>query len=229
MSLYSKRLVNMTQAIDTILQLNHEADWLPSHYINNAIIDRYYGYALTFSDNLDFLRRKMQYIIDTHKEYYNRVWELSLIEYNPIENYSMTEQGTDRHCTQNINRHGEYSSNELTSNTHNENVQDGSAYGYNDGQQPISKQTENNTQKAGSNARGNMESTDKGAEMGKTIHEFKRSGNIGVTTSQQMLSSEKDLQKWLKLILAEYVELFKDCFMLVFDNEFTESEEIDNG
>lgn len=78
--------------------------------------------------------------------------------YDPIQNYSMTESGTDE--------------------THSSSSGDTTEY-----TTSYDSATENKTGK----------STAGGSSSNFLTHNFTRSGNIGVTTSQQMLQSERDL------------------------------------
>lgn len=78
--------------------------------------------------------------------------------YDPIQNYSMTESGTDE--------------------THASSSGDTTEY-----TTSYDSATENKTGK----------STAGGSSSNFLTHNFSRSGNIGVTTSQQMLESERDL------------------------------------
>lgn len=78
--------------------------------------------------------------------------------YDPIQNYSMTESGTDE--------------------THSSSSGDTTEYATS-----YDSDTENKTGK----------STAGGSSSNFLTHNFTRSGNIGVTTSQQMLQSERDL------------------------------------
>lgn len=94
----------------------------------------------------------------------SKVYELDKLyatteaEYDPIQNYSMTESGTDITASS--------SSGDTTDYTTSYN-----------------SSSENKTGK--SEAAGESSST--------LTHSFTRSGNIGVTTSQQMLQSEREL------------------------------------
>lgn len=83
------------------------------------------------------------------------------LEYNPIENYNMTEHGTDE--------------------THSSSSGDTTEY-----TTSYDSDTENKTGK----------STAGGSSSNFLTHDFSRSGNIGVTTTQQMLQSQRDVVKF---------------------------------
>lgn len=84
---------------------------------------------------------------------WGKLWKTLTVEYNPIENYRMTENGK-------INHGGD---------------QNNGVYGF-------------NSTDAVPSGKGHDEYID--------ITELTRSGNIGVTTSQQMIQSERDLWVW---------------------------------
>lgn len=96
---------------------------------------------------------------------WSKLYETMSATYNPIENYSMTEETT---TAQDI----------LTSQTGNS---DGSIFGFNSNIAAPSAKSE----------AGNETHTT--AEADKNIITHTRSGNIGVTTSQQMQQSSIDL------------------------------------
>ena len=55
--------------------------------------------------------------------------------------------------------------------------------------------------------------TDSGTNSSSTTHEFKRSGNIGVTTSQQMLQSERDIAmfNFMAIVSHDIIKLITIC------------------
>ena len=140
---------------------------------------------------------KSHLLLNSYK--YTGLYKTTLLEYNPIENYSMTESGTDTR-TPNI----------TTTDTTNIGAQANSTTST-DSVSPYDTQTftdsnktivaENNGARTDSNTR-----TESGTET--TTHEFKRSGNIGVTTSQQMIESERKVVNFtfLKIVFANIID-----------------------
>ena len=55
--------------------------------------------------------------------------------------------------------------------------------------------------------------TDNGTNSSSTTHEFKRSGNIGVTTSQQMLQSQRDIAmfNFMAIVAHDIIKLITIC------------------
>lgn len=125
-------------------------------------------------------------------------------EYNPIENYSMVEDGTDT----NIFNHGKQHEN-VEYNTGAQEIKNTTEYGQQTGENqkaPYDTQTyypnEKNTSSAyvdvntaNSGVRNDSQVTDRNGftDDNNTEHHLTRTGNIGVTTSQQMLMSEREL------------------------------------
>lgn len=147
------------------------------------------------------------------------------LQYNPIENYDMTEtltgEGTDKYGrtntrTENLThmRSGSDTVETDSTETQTPNVTNSTAdsvYGFNsNAASPAGEQTVKTT---GTNARdvlasdkttynttdtdsGTVTLADGGEDSRTESHTLTRHGNIGVTTSQQLAQSERDLWKW---------------------------------
>lgn len=127
----------------------------------------------------------------TYQNKYNKLLATETLEYNPIENYSMTESGTDVRTP------------DLVSNTTASGTSTGTATNTADTTTAVTtydntadfinqnKGTDNSTSTTSAENSTTGKTTTTGTE--KTTHEFKRSGNIGVTTSQQMIQSEREV------------------------------------
>ena len=103
-------------------------------------------------------------------------------EYNPLENYSMTEQLRDDVTTDDFGH----------TVTRTNNLADGTSsavYGFN------SATAVNSGSVSGTNT-GTVSDVNGGEDTRTREYDLTRSGNIGVTTSQQMLQSERDLWRW---------------------------------
>ena len=225
----------------------------------------------------DAIRKRVTNLINVSKYKYSKLYETTLLEYNPIENYSMTEEGTDTTSasgtktddlggysdttsgtdtttvtdskTEKIGAYEDTSNSissdeidKLTTNTTSATANTGSethekkvapfdsdTYSeqelntdtFKDRRNTTNEETivsphtdtsnTRNTTKGG--ARENSYTTNTTDSLqhgmthnisshsnlytdeskGMTTHKFTRSGNIGVTTSQQMLESERDI------------------------------------
>lgn len=123
----------------------------------------------------------------SHKYEYDKLVDTLSLEYNPIENYSMTEKGTDTRTPDITQTNKGINTNTVdldTSITTGKTTFDRSNSFIND-TKTTNTGTNTDTQDI------NTTVTTAGTE--KTVHEFTRSGNIGVTTSQQMIESERQL------------------------------------
>lgn len=225
----------------------------------------------------DVIRKRVTNLINVRKYKYTRLYNTTLLEYNPIENYSMTEEGTDTTSasgtktddlgaysdttsgvdtttitdskTEKIGAYEDASASETTSDiaklttttnnvvtntgseTHERKVApfDSDTYSeqemntdsfkdrknVNDTETIVSPHIDTTinkgTTKGGArensyttittdalqhgmshdiSARSNLYTDE---SRGTTAHKFTRSGNVGVTTSQQMLESERDI------------------------------------
>lgn len=109
-------------------------------------------------------------------------WETLIVEYNPIENYRMVENMTDDVKTTDYGRTSTRTDN-LTNNI------DNSTYAFNSSSAvPTDEVESRNT--------GTQGVTDGGRDTETRNYELTRSGNIGITTSQQMIESERKLRMW---------------------------------
>ena len=129
---------------------------------------------------------------------YSGLYKSTQLEYNPIENYSMTEAGTDTR-TPNLSTTDTMNiGSQANSTTSTDSVSPYDTQTFTDSNKTIV--SENNGARTDSNTR-----TESGTET--TTHEFKRSGNIGVTTSQQMIESERKVVNFtfLKIVFCNII------------------------
>lgn len=120
---------------------------------------------------------------------WKRLWKVMVSEYDPIQNYSMTEQ-EEAQTGRETSREGERNAH-AANQTHTDTVN--GVYGFNSVTGKPSDIAEGNAN-ADSRQSDVEESREKeNVENGRRLT---RSGNIGVTTSQQMLQSEIELWKW---------------------------------
>lgn len=132
----------------------------------------------------------------SHKYEYDKLVDTLSLEYNPIENYSMTEKGKDTRTPDITQTNKGKNTNTVgldTSITTAKTTFDKSTDFIND----------TKTTNAGTNTdTQDINTTVTTAGNETTAHELTRSGNIGVTTSQQMIESER------KLAMFSVVDLF---------------------
>lgn len=118
-------------------------------------------------------------------ENWKKEWDTLFFDYNPISNYDMTETGTDTR-ERDATTHNTGTVGNVATQTDESGV-----YGFNSSSSVAS----DTGSTSGSNTRtDNLTAT---TDDDETIeHTLTRSGNIGVTTSQQMIESERKLYLW---------------------------------
>ena len=138
-------------------------------------------------------------------------WATLKAEYDPIENYHMVEEMTD---DETVTEYGKVNTREddlshTKSGTETETptlvtTRENAVYGFNSTvDTPAGKETDTNV--SGTDVMdydltetdsGSVTDTLSGEDTQTRNYHLERSGNIGVTTSQQMLESERNLWKW---------------------------------
>ena len=139
---------------------------------------------------------KSHLLLNSYK--YSGLYKTTLLEYNPIENYSMTEIGTDTRTPNLTTTDNSNIGSQANSTTSTDSVSPYDTQTFTDSNKTIV--SENNGAREDSNTK-----TETGTET--TTHEFNRSGNIGVTTSQQMLESERKVVNFtfLKIVFSNII------------------------
>lgn len=142
------------------------------------------------TSNTNMVKQASDYITlygKSHKYEYDKLVDTLSLEYNPIENYSMTEKET---CTRTPNiTQTNKGLNKDTVEVDDEITTGKTTFDKSDS---FINDTKNSNKGTTTDTRDiNTTVTTAGNE--KTEHELTRSGNIGVTTSQQMIESERQL------------------------------------
>ena len=205
---------------------------LLENFVNNGSIT---------SDNLAIVRNT---ISEIYKEKWKALYKTTIMSYNPIENYNMTENETvNSDISNNESSTSKSTNNSTSTNTTNASQTDNrtstnksnasqtdnntventastdlQTYGFNSSSavdKDKNSSTENiknnttSTNETTSSITGNNtlnnENTITSSASNDTTRELKRSGNIGVTTTQQMLQQERELWDW-----NYYNTVFKD-------------------
>lgn len=174
---------------NVIMWLTHSLPFATDEEINNQLYQEYhrcYGVYDTPEEQLI----EMQSYIDRMRGYWNEYYETTQYEYNPIENYRMTETENRENCSQ-----GE-SVGQSTNNT--SATTDQKQYGYNE-------KTPTDVQKETVGGKESRQTSQSDRARGKEDRTLTRAGNIGVTTTQQMIGAQRDV---LVSVLNEYVHSF---------------------
>lgn len=180
--------------------------------VTNNILLRAGEFEVLYSDP-DFLSEAITLWGRKHYRTFSKWYEALQIEYNPLENYDRIETWTDTHSDYLTHSGTESSTASSTDNitgtqTSNNTVNsesinqvsafDSSAFSNKDknnvSDTAAGTTTNNNSSEINSESSGSNSFTDN--SDGNVNHNGRMHGNIGVTTSQQMLQSELDIAKW---------------------------------
>lgn len=169
---------------------------------------KYYDSENT-ANNTNMVKQASDYIAlygKSHKYEYDKLVDTLSLEYNPIENYSMIEKGTDTR-TPNITQTNK------GVNTNTVGVDTSITTGKTTFDKSDSFINDTKTTNTGTNTdKQDINTTVTTAGNEKTVHEFTRSGNIGVTTSQQMIESERQLAMFSVVDL--FVKAISDIILI---------------
>lgn len=179
--------------IDNLYFKYHSGDKLASPYLN-----KFAGYLL-----FDGVLRGLEVVevantlLAMYHEKWDKLFAVMQEEYNPLENYSMEEEETP-----NITRTREEKEATNLTQTSSANTSAG-MYGFNSADSvPQSTSNGGGTSTTQGAANDNTRDT---SETETGSRKLTRAGNIGVTTSQQMLESEWEVRRRLL-----YEEIFRD-------------------
>lgn len=168
-----------------------------------------------------FYKNAVNHFFTLNYDLFNR-WATDLeLEYNPLENYDRMEHWTD--SSENLSSESEHTTNSMTTTGNttanstdtiaSTSVNEKSAYD-NNTLVADTKNTTNSTDTNSSNGSITQSANNSGnrgtseSNSGESEHDGRIHGNIGVTTSQQMLESELLLrQKW------QLIKMITDLFM----------------
>lgn len=152
---------------------------------------------------IDVMQTIASIIIQHYENEWNRLFEVLVqAEYNPIENYNMYQKETP-----NITKEVDASQNSKIK-VENVNREDtSSTYGFNSSDAtPVAKVKYDGDVVTSGSDDDNFQHSEE-SETG--TRELERSGNIGVTTSQMMISSEVELRKtnFIEIIMGNVDEI----------------------
>ena len=131
------------------------------------------------------------------KKKWENLWAVHNAEYNPIENYNMVEHEetvpTGQETESGTNSG---TSSKRTTGAAADNVTDSSVYGFNSTDPVPAAKTEQKSDWTEAVTSSGTDGKTKSFVNRKDTRDLTRSGNIGVTTSQQMLQSSIELNRW---------------------------------
>ena len=161
------------------------------------------------------------YFMENMIEMWSKKWQHTMerwvkalsIDYEPLENYDRKEDWTDSNNRSNTTERNENAiasdnSNSTGSGSTTNTVSAYDATGYQAHDQDSSSSNGSNTANSATSAYGVTK--DDASELNRRIG--RAHGNIGVTTSQQMLEAELDISRWN--IYEEITDLFLNEFVI---------------
>lgn len=190
---------------------------LPEGVDRQLVADRCLNKAGEFSvmhSDPEFFHWQMLNFFKSHQITFEKWWEVMQVEYNPIENYDRmehwTDSGTHSDASSGTNSESQESYNKNSYHSNDETTK--AAFNSND-YDPYEKTTHGGYDETEGNASGTSFSA--GSSQGNTsgVHDGRVHGNIGVTTSQQMIQSSIDLYtnfEWYERV----ADLFTDEFCI---------------
>lgn len=216
-----KEVLGSTQNIFTRIMTAQQVPWAEDESITGALLDFEYMFNqsgdkiispavekhLTDGElSTDDFNKLCDVVWMMYGKRWARLWEILTAEFNPLENYNMTEEKTFEHGkvetnsgTDTTNRTGTDTVTH-TGDTKNEiSAFNSSSY------QDNSKNTQNTTDLDTRNMADSLVHGHVVTNSGEDTETTTRSGNIGVTTSQQMAESSLQLWKW-----SYFYDIFRD-------------------
>lgn len=161
---------------------NHSGQKIISNVVNHFLDDTN---RLT-SDGLDKL---CSTLVSVYGKNWSKLYNTLDLDYNPINNYDMTEESEDNETNTGTNTDVKtgYDTSKATADTN------ALVYGFNSATGVNSNDNKSTTDQS---VTYNTTNTDTINHTTTNKHKLTRSGNIGVTTSQQMIQAERDLWLW---------------------------------
>lgn len=159
--------------------------------------------------NFDFLKLQIAAFSAKHERTFEKWVDALAVEYDPLSNYDRHEEYTDTDHTDAYDINAVTGSHDVTQ-TNTGNVQtDVSAYDSSTFQPKEKNTNDLSNRDAGTNSTNANGETHSTRSFGHTAHLY---GNIGVTTSQEMLKAELDVQRFN--IYEAIADLFIDEFCI---------------
>lgn len=164
------------------------------HKIIGSLIENYLENNTVSDDNKITIA---QAIFSIYIKNWNALYKTLSLEYNPIENYSMTETENVQDSHKGTTESDATDTDTNTETTIVNDTANNQLWGFNSTDSVNSdKQVGDTTRNMDGTRNATHKNTDTETKDITSDRTLKRSGNIGVTTSQQMIESERQLWLW---------------------------------
>ena len=161
----------------------------------------------------DMMKGQIELFVSQHMRTFTRWVKALAIEYNPLENYDRMEDWTDvNHNIESSTGNIKNDSNGNSSSNNTDNTNNSVSAFDDNSMSPHDSSITSSNSSANSSASSNSNSITSGSSDGNSTHTGRTHGNIGVTTSQQMLQSELDIARFN--IYQHICDLFIDELLL---------------
>lgn len=209
-----------TEDIASELDLEYHGNW-SGDKITSPLLDKIVECDTITSQERDTLA---SIAFNLFGPYWTKQWATLLLEYDPIENYRMIEEMTD---DETVTEYGKTNTrtDDLTHTKEGTETDtptlvtksENGVYGFNSSE-PVPSDEQTSTNVSGTDVvdydltetdSGTVKDELSGEDTQTRNYHLERSGNIGVTTSQQMVESERNLWKWNFFIDVVFPDLDK--------------------
>lgn len=209
MSAATMTLIGLYNWDNTIFdKLNVPSDLNKTTLVNNILL-RSGEFEVMYADP-DFMKDAIGMFSDTWQPTFERWVKALAIEYNPLENYDRKEDWSDTRNSSESGSTSGSSSSSTSGTTSSTTTNKVSAY---DAGDTLTTRDQAQTYGAdGSSSSGSSSGTSSSKISEGAKHDGRIHGNIGVTTSQQMLISELDLGYWN--VYEKITDLFLTNFVI---------------
>lgn len=188
--------------------------------INNLLMETA-EFEVLYPDG-DFFKQAIGTWSDKQLPIWEKLYNTLLLEYNPLENYDRLENWTDNAEGSNYNRtestgtqNGQTTENNKSDSTGNSTMTvagfNSNDWGNREKTDTSGEVTEDNS--VSSEMQHEDEATSQGNNTHEAVHSGRVHGNIGVTTSQQMLEAEREVVQFN--IIDHIINDFKNRFCLL--------------
>ena len=164
--------------------------------------------------NLEFFAMRIGMWSRKHQYNWKKLYDTMLLEYNPIENYDRMEDWTDTDAETGTNSRNNDVTNTITNEVMNSGTVTEQNTAFNAGLADYAKEISDSD--TTTNGTGNTTEKESGTSKRDLTHKRtgRAHGNIGVTTSQQMIQSEREVAMFniYDIIAESFVENF--CLMV---------------
>lgn len=164
--------------------------------------------------NLEFFAKRIGMWSRKNQYNWKKLYDTTLLEYNPIENYDRMEDWTDTDSETGTNSRNNDIRNTISNEVTNSGNVTEQNTAFNSGLADHAKEISNNN--TNSNGSGSTTENESGTSKRDLTHKRtgRAHGNIGVTTSQQMIQSEREVAMFniYDIIAESFVENF--CLMV---------------